>query len=230
MPVTLIIHITAGALAIILGYIALFAAKGGATHRKSGLLFVYAMVVMGTTATMVAAARGIESSVLGGVIASYMVVTALTTVRQRTAGSVRLDIGLMLVGATMGAATIMMGFEALANPGNMTDGVPAGMLFFTGGVALLASASDLRAKRSGGLRGARRLARHLWRMCYALFIAAGSFFLGQADEFPEEIRIFPLLAMPILIVFGMMFYWLWRLRFKRLLPALMKMNPVLERT
>lgn len=29
--------------------------------------------------------------------------------------------------------------------------------------------------RAGGIRGTRRLARHLWRMCFGLFIASGSF-------------------------------------------------------
>lgn len=33
-------------------------------------------------------------------------------------------------------------------------------------------------------------------MCFALFVASGSFFLGQADEFPEAFRIYPLLAIP----------------------------------
>ena len=66
-----------------------------------------------------------------------------------------------------------------------------------------------------GLRGARRLARHLWRMCFALFIAAASFFLGQADEFPEPLRIPALLALPVLAVLLAMLYWLWRVRIRR---------------
>jgi len=34
----------------------------------------------------------------------------------------------------------------------------------------------------GGVFGAKRLTRHLWRMCYGLFIAAGSFFLGPSNR------------------------------------------------
>jgi hypothetical protein len=44
----LAIHITAGGLAIILGAVALLVKKGGSIHRRVGLLFVYAMLVMGT--------------------------------------------------------------------------------------------------------------------------------------------------------------------------------------
>ena len=64
-------------------------------------------------------------------------------------------------------------------------------------------------------QGAAPIARHLWRMCFALLIAALSFFIGQADEFPPALRIMPLLALPMLIVLGALFYWLWRVRVRR---------------
>jgi len=46
------IHIAAGGLAIILGAIALSVKKVGTIRRRSGMLFVYAMLVMGTTASI----------------------------------------------------------------------------------------------------------------------------------------------------------------------------------
>jgi hypothetical protein len=33
-----------------------------------------------------------------------------------------------------------------------------------------------------GVTGAERIARHLWRMCFGLFIAAGSFFMGPSNR------------------------------------------------
>jgi uncharacterized membrane protein len=45
------IHVAAGGLAIVLGAVALLVKKGGTIHR-SGLLFVYAMLVMGITASI----------------------------------------------------------------------------------------------------------------------------------------------------------------------------------
>ena len=86
--------------------------------------------------------------------------------------------------------------------------------FVFGTVGLLAGIGDVRMLRVGMLRGAPRLARHLWRMCFALFIASGSFFLGQAKVFPKPIRIIPLLAVPVVAVLVMMVYWLWRIRVK----------------
>ena len=87
-------------------------------------------------------------------------------------------------------------------------------LFIFGIVALSGGAGDRRMINAGGIHGAARLRRHLWRMCFALFVASGSFFLGQADEFPEALRITPLLAFPVLAVLATMVYWLRRLRKK----------------
>jgi hypothetical protein len=52
-------------------------------------------------------------------------------------------------------------------------------------------------------------------MCFSLFIASGSFFLGQAKVIPKPIRIFPLLAIPALLPLVLMLYWLARVLFTR---------------
>ena len=49
-------------------------------------------------------------------------------------------------------------------------------------MCLLAAAGDVRMLVRGGVLGAKRIARHLWRMCFGLFIAAGSFFLGPSNR------------------------------------------------
>jgi len=40
----------------------------------------------------------------------------------------------------------------------------------------------------GGISGTKRLARHLWRMCFALFIASASVFLARPHLFPAIFR------------------------------------------
>jgi membrane protein DedA with SNARE-associated domain len=52
-------------------------------------------------------------------------------------------------------------------------------------------------------------------MCFALFVASGSFFLGQADEIPEPLRSYPLLAIPAFLPLVVLLYWLWRVRRRR---------------
>src|SRR5258708_22582657 len=56
------------------------------------------------------------------------------------------------------------------------------MAFFMGSVCVVPGAGDVRMLVRGGVLGAKRIARHLWRMCFGLFIAAGSFFLGPSNR------------------------------------------------
>ena len=78
--------------------------------------------------------------------------------------------------------------------------------------------------RSGALRGTARIARHLWRMAFALLIAAMSFFLGQAKVIPKPIRIPGLLALPVLAVLVTMLYWMWRVRLRRSLQGMVRIG------
>jgi Domain of unknown function (DUF4386) len=110
---------------------------------------------------------------------------------------------------------IMAGVTAFNSPRRLLNGVPFLMLFFIAIVMIVAAIGDLRAMRFGMPRGGPRLARHLWRMCFALFIAAGSFFSVRervAKILPEPFTTGPMRALPILLLFGAMFYWLWRVR------------------
>ena len=214
MRMTLLVHVVAGSLAIVSGYVALFAAKGAKVHRRAGMVFVGSMVVMGLFGAGMAAFKAEPVNVVAGLVASYLVVTGLTTVRPASPGSRRLDAGTMLVALATGLASLALGTAALV----LGEGTPAGpyapLFLVFGTIAFLSGVADLRMLRAGGIRGPRRLARHLWRMCVGLFIAAGSFFLGQADEIPEQIRIFPLLLFASFLPLLAMLYWLWRVRIR----------------
>ena len=65
----------------------------------------------------------------------------------------------------------------------------------------------------GGITGRRRITRHLWRMCFGLFIATGSFFLGQQQVFPVFLRGSIFLTVLAVLPFPVMIYWLIRVRF-----------------
>jgi hypothetical protein len=100
-------------------------------------------------------------------------------------------------------------------PGKEIGGAPAGMLFFLSTVIVLAVIGDFRVIRAGGIQGPRRLARHLWRMCFGLFIATGSFFLGQMRFIPKPIRIVPVLYIVAISPLVLFLYWMWRVRLRR---------------
>jgi hypothetical protein len=117
------------------------------------------------------------------------------------------------------------GLEAFNSPTGWRNGAPFQMLFFLATIMMLAAIGDVRILRFGMPRGRPRLARHLWRMCFALFIAAGSLFSIRervATILPEPFTTGPMRALPILLVFAAMFYWLWRLRGRRRLPVLVR--------
>ncbi len=220
MQAPLLLHVGAGILGIVTGYVALSAAKGTKLHRGSGLAFVYAMLVMALMGAAIAAVEVKPGSVDGGLLTAYLVATALMTVRPATTRSRRVEIGAMLLAVALGLANVGLGAASLAAGHRARDDVPVPMFFIFGGIALLSSVGDARMIRAGGLRGAPRLARHLWRMCFGLFIAAGSFFIGQAHLIPKPFRIYPLLAVPALAPLVAMAYWIWRVRIRQRLRGL----------
>jgi hypothetical protein len=202
----------------VLGAVALLAPKGATLHRKSGILFVYAMLTMGISASILALRNGLNPNLLGGFMSAYFVITALTTVRPVSVWSRRLDFGALFLAFALALLEMGLGATALTRPHFTINGVPGPMLFFLAAITLLAGAGDIRVMRSGPLRGARRLKRHLWRMCFALFIAAGSFFSIRARVariLPEPFTTPAMRALPIVLVFVAMFYWLWRVRTRR---------------
>jgi hypothetical protein len=93
------------------------------------------------------------------------------------------------------------------------------MSFFFGAILLLATGGDIRMLARGGISGRQRITRHLWRMCYGLFIATGSFFLGQQQVLPAFLRGSIFLTVLALLPFPLMIYWLLRVRFSKAYKA-----------
>ena len=228
--VILPIHIAAGGLAIILGAVALIARKGGTVHRRGGLLFVYAMLVMGFSASLLGFLKSpTDANVFAGLMTAYFVGTALTTVRPRSRWTRRIDGAALAVAVGFALLDVATGVKAFNSPRGFLNGAPFAMYFFLAAVWSVAANGDLRILRFGAPRGGPRLARHLWRMCFALFIAAGSFFSIRervAKILPPPFTTGPMRALPILLLFGAMFYWLWRVRRRRPLPVLVRHDPM----
>lgn len=215
MRVALFVHILGGTLALVAGYIALYSTKGARLHRRSGMVFVYAMLTLGLTGAAIAAVGASEASVVAGLLAAYLVATGVLTVKPLGRRARSVNLSLMVAGISIGLVSLAWGVLTLIGGTQQEDGVPVQMFFVFGTVALVGGVSDVRVLSPPGIAGTKRLARHLWRMCFALWIAAASFFLGQADELPAFLRSGPLLAIPVVAVLVTMFYWLWRVRIKQ---------------
>jgi hypothetical protein len=149
------------------------------------------------------------------VVIVYFVFTAWTAVRPLPRAGRPLDAALMMLAFALAVSEYVRGFTALGRPGSQIGGVPAGMMFFMATILLLASIGDARMVLAGGTQGTRRLRRHLWRMCFGLFMASGSFFLGQMKFIPEPIRIVPVIFVLALSPLLVLLYWMWRVRLKQ---------------
>lgn len=209
----LALHFAAGLVAIIAGAIALSVAKGGRLHKRSGLVFTWAMIGLGLSAAGIGTYERVPSQVFAGLLAVYLVFTAMTTVKPLPGIGRRIDVALMVLAFGYAVMSLYGGVTEWLDPAIVVVGRPRVVPpLVIGIVILLAAAGDLRAIRAGGLTGSRRLARHLWRMCFGLFIATGSFFLGQMKFVPERVRIAPLLLVLAFAPILFLFYWMWRVR------------------
>src|SRR5205085_3602948 len=141
----LAIHIAAGGLAIVLGAIALLAKKGRDHHRRSGLLFVYAMLVLGATAALLGFRKSpTDGNVFGGLMTVYFVGTALTTVRPVSSWTRRSNVAALIVAVGLALVDIAGGVKAFNSPRGLLNGVPFVMHFFIAGVIIMAATVDVR--------------------------------------------------------------------------------------
>jgi hypothetical protein len=98
----------------------------------------------------------------------------------------------LFVAAGCAASELILGLLAANNPTGRFLGYPAAIYYIFGSIAALAAALDFKMIWRGGISGAPRIARHLWRMCLALFIAASSFFIGQQKVMPTFMHGLPM--------------------------------------
>jgi hypothetical protein len=178
----LIVHICAGTLGLLSGSAAMTFRKGSPRHVLAGRVFVASMLTMGVFAVYLAITRHQPNNIGGGILTVYLIGTAWLTARRRDGETSRFDWVVFLIPLALGILTWINGVNVVRSGASSQDGVPVGMTFFMGSVMLLAAAGDVRMLVRGGVFGAKRIARHLWRMCFGLFIAAGSFFLGPSNR------------------------------------------------
>jgi hypothetical protein len=170
----------------------------------AGNIFFISMLTMASTATYL-------GNVFGGASALYLVTTGWLTARRREGQTSIFDWGALLFGLAVGVPILTDGLRIVSGLIPPKPGVPVGMILFLGSVVLLAAAGDVRMLVRGGVFGRQRVARHLWRMCFGLFIATGSFLAQRRVlAFLGGPKIMLLAALPLIV----MIFWLIRVRFK----------------
>lgn len=208
-------HIGGGAVGLITGVVALGARKGQQIHRAAGSVFLMAMAVSYAVGAGVAPflESGQRPNFVAGIMALYLLVSGVMAARRRDVKAGAPEIIGLIVALSITAAGLVFMQMGAASPSRTVDGSPpqAFLLFTIAGA--FAALGEVHALARRQLTNASRIARHLWRMCFSLFIASGSFFLGQMQVFPEALQGSPLLYVLALAPLPIMLFWLAKVRF-----------------
>jgi hypothetical protein len=178
----LLLHVCAGTVGLFSGTAAMFFRKGSPRHIQAGRVFVVSMLMMAVGAVYLGIVKNQPSNIGGGILTFYLIGSGWLTSRRGDGETSRMDWIALLIPLTVGILTWVSGIAVLRSGATSQNGVPVGMSFFMGSICLLAALGDIRMLLRGGVFGIGRIARHLWRMCFGLFIAAGSFFLGPSNR------------------------------------------------
>ena len=215
------IHIAAGILALPAGTVAVSARKGGRMHARAGNVFFGSMLILGVTAAILEPFREVDpGSPVAGLFVLYFIGTSWVAARRRDGRTGWFEIVACV--AALGTAAVMVWGAVM--DGATTPAGP-GVIYVLAGVCIIAGLLDLNVILRKQIAPAQRIARHLWRMCFAFFIATGSFFLGQQDVLPAAVRGSPVLFVLAFAPFGVMAFWLVRLRFPKAIARLKLRQP-----
>jgi hypothetical protein len=208
----LLLHVCAGTAGLLSGAVTMSLRKGSRQHRIAGNVFFISMLSMAAAGAYMAFMKSQITNIFGGVLTLYLVATAWVTARRRDGTPGIFDYAALLIALALGTSIVTFGLEAANSPSGSKDGIPAGMFFMLGSVALLCAAGDIRMLVRGGLSGTSRIARHLWRMCFAWFIASASLFLARPHLFPVVLRRTNVIFLAGILPLILMTFWLFRIQ------------------
>jgi hypothetical protein len=212
-----ILHVCSAAIGLLSGYSAMLFRKGSGLHGAAGAVFSVSMLsASGAGAYLAAFVHPSSGNVIGSTLTFYLVATGWVAAKRREGKPGLFDLVALLFG--LGIATIAATWGLEAAKSGPKDGYPAPFYFVFGSIALLFALSDVRMMVRGGLFGAKRIARHLLRNCFALFFATMSFYPGQAKFFPKWLRATNVLYVPAVLLVGAMLLWLYRVSVRKRVP------------
>lgn len=207
-------HIGGGTVGLVTGVVALLSRKGGKLHRAAGNIFLVAMLAMAGIGGVIAPFLHDRISTVAGFMTFYLIFTGWLTARRREGVSVWEYVGLCVaIGGVI--STAILTWMAQHTPEGTLDGSPPQAFYVFSFVSTVAALSDLKVVLRGGISGAERIARHVWRMVFGLFVASGSLFLGQQQVFPAWIRDTPTLYIAALMPLPFLIFWMLRVRLSK---------------
>lgn len=218
--IAFVLHIAGGTVGLVSGTVAIFARKGGKLHRRAGLVFFISMLVMAVFAAYLAVVRpGQIVNLLIAILASYLVTTAWLSVHRKTGrAGIAEKIGFGVISSiflpfallSFELATGMTPFLKSSIP--FKGPVLIAVYVFTSMIGI-AAVTDAKVVFAGGISGAPRIARHLWRMCLGLAMAAGSAFTnGLPRLLPGPMHVTTVYFLPQFVPIALLVFWMVRVR------------------
>jgi hypothetical protein len=217
----IVVHVTGGTIGLVSGTIAVFARKGGPLHRKAGTVFVVSMLIMAAFAAYLGVAVPDQLvNLVIGTFTFYLVVTAWMTVWRRE-GAVGLPekialgiILLLLAPFAVLSFQLAAGLEPFIKSAIPYKGPVLIAVYSFTAVMAIAAIADAKMVLTGGISGVPRIARHLWRMCVGLTLAAGSAFTnGLPRLLPGPMHVPPVFFLPQFVPLILLIFWMIRVRF-----------------
>ncbi len=214
------LHIGGGTLGLVSGTVAAFARKGGNLHRSAGTVFFVSMLVMAALAVYLSiVVPGQMANLFGGTFVFYLVATAWLTVRRKEGTIGLAERFALVVSLCLCAPFLVLSFElATGSAPFFKSAIPFKgpvliAMYVITFVTAIAAATDARVVLAGGISGAPRIARHLWRMCLGLLMATGSAFTnGLPRLLPGPMHVTTIYFLPQLLPLGLLIFWMFRVR------------------
>lgn len=196
-------HILGASLALAAGTAALVFKKGSLRHKRSGKLFVYSMGFMALSAVPLALEIGKVLDAMSSLLVCYLVLTSIRTFASHHHAA---DWVLTGLGTFTLTGYLWVEYQGATTGVRATD-APEGAGYVFALILLAAVTGDVAFQIKQGFTRLHRLIRHLWRMCFAFFMATTSFFLARSHLFPDWFAQSGLLVLLGLAPLIMMFYW-----------------------
>ncbi len=209
----LALHICGGTVGCLSGFVAVTLRKGSRRHAIAGTVFVISMLTLAASGAYMATMKFQPGNILGGAFTFYLVATAWLTAKHRHGEKGIADWIAFSLALGVAVCEVTFGIQAATSPTGKRFGYNFVPYAIFGTVALLAVAGDLRMLVGSGVSGTQRIARHLWRMCFAWFIASASIFLARPHLFPAIMRKSGALIFLTVLPLILLVFWMVRVKF-----------------
>lgn len=198
MPAALILHITAGFIALVTGLIAILARKGMKIHRASGKIYFWSMLAVAVTAVFMSLIKDLDFFLMISMFAFYSAYAGFRAIRNKTR---RASIPDWLMTAV---ALATCGFMVAS--GNIIL-IVFGIIF---SLLAISDAKDFLQKEPISLKSKRWLLVHISKMMSAYIATVTAFVVvNLSDVVPQQLNVVVWLA-PTAILTPLIIYFIRR--------------------